>query len=51
MYYRATVVHRFLVKDTIEERMQTVLKANQDCPNQDEDPLTLKNLYEMMTSQ
>jgi len=43
------VVHRFLVKGTIEERMQVVLNNHQSCSKLDEDPVTLKDLYDMMT--
>jgi SNF2 family DNA or RNA helicase len=45
------VVHRFVVKGTIEERMHVVLKSHQGHTSVEEDPVTLKDLYNMFASQ
>jgi len=50
-FCRETVVHRFIVKGTIEERMHIVLKAHQGHSKVEEDPVTLRDLYNMFASQ
>ncbi|XP_059483639.1 E3 ubiquitin-protein ligase SHPRH [Neocloeon triangulifer] len=48
---KETIVHRFVVKGTIEERMHIVLKAHQGHTQVEEDPVTLRDLYNMFASQ
>lgn len=50
MCFRETVVHRFVVRGTIEERMHIVLKGHKNNGSVDEDPVKLQDLFNMFAS-
>ncbi|KAF4525763.1 hypothetical protein B566_EDAN002025 [Ephemera danica] len=47
---RPTIIHRFVVRGTIEERMHEVLKAHHYCNTLEKDPVSLRDLYNMFSS-